>query len=118
MGLYGAISSGLRKVGVFPEETGIDSPMWDNNKEYDRLFGSDVVNSVNPPDLFSAIDEPLARAEQIAKAARRRRLLRLRSVSVLSARRRPRAPRRMQSQTQRSGLRICDISHVDDTSMI
>lgn len=76
MGLYGAISSGLRKVGVFPEETGIDSPMWDNNKEYDRLFGSDVVNSINPPDLFSAIDEPLARAEQIAKASlQQRRLL-------------------------------------------
>ena len=68
MGLYGAISSGLRKVGVFPEETGIDSPMWkEKNPEYDQLFGSDIVNSINPPDLFSAIDEPLARAEQIAK---------------------------------------------------
>lgn len=68
MGLYGAISSGLRKVGVFPEEQGIDSPMWkEKNPEYDQLFGSDIVNSINPPDLFSAIDEPLARAEQIAK---------------------------------------------------
>ena len=69
MGLYGAISSGLRKVGVFPEEKVIDSPMWDKkNSDYERLFGSDIVNSVNPPDLFSAIDEPLARAEQVAKA--------------------------------------------------
>lgn len=77
MGLYGAISSGLRKVGVFPEETGIDSPMWkEKNPEYEQLFGSDIVNSVNPPDLFSAIDEPLARAEQIAKASlQQRRLL-------------------------------------------
>jgi hypothetical protein len=85
LGLYGAISSGLRKVGVFPEEQGIDSPMWkEKNPEYDQLFGSDIVNSINPPDLFSAIDEPLARAEQVAKARERRRLLRLRSVSVLS----------------------------------
>ena len=75
MGLYGAISIGLRKVGVFPEETGIDSPMWDNNKEYDRLFGSDVVNSINPPDLFSAIDEPLARAKQIAKAREEKEII-------------------------------------------
>ena len=76
MGLYGAISSGLRKVGVFPEETGIDSPMWDkNNRDYERLFGSDIVNSVNPPDLFSAIDEPLARAEQIAKALEEKEII-------------------------------------------
>lgn len=76
MGLYGAISSGLRKVGVFPEETGIDSPMWDEkNPDYDRLFGSDIVNSINPPDLFSAIDEPLARAEQIAKAREEKEII-------------------------------------------
>lgn len=76
MGLYGAISSGLRKVGVFPEETGIDSPMWDKkNSDYERLFGSDIVNSVNPPDLFSAIDEPLARAEQVAKAREEKEII-------------------------------------------
>ena len=76
MGLYGAISSGLRKVGVFPEEQGIDSPMWkEKNPEYDQLFGSDIVNSINPPDLFSAIDEPLARAEQIAKAREEKEII-------------------------------------------
>ena len=76
MGLYGAISSGLRKVGVFPEETGIDSPMWnEKNRDYERLFGSDIVNSVNPPDLFSAIDEPLARAEQVAKAREEKEII-------------------------------------------
>lgn len=76
MGLYGAISSGLRKVGVFPEEQGIDSPMWkEKNPEYDQLFGSDIVNSINPPDLFSAIDEPLARAEQVAKAREEKEII-------------------------------------------
>lgn len=50
--------------------------MWDkNNRDYERLFGSDIVNSVNPPDLFSAIDEPLARAEQIAKAREEKEII-------------------------------------------